>query len=500
MRRALIGLATLAVAAVPALANDTVDGAIYGTTLTQNPGNGYIVSIPCGASDYFNDVYTLTAGTGNNEGVSSGFAITSISVSVADFGGGYQYPVVGAYNSNLALDSTGGTPDLSSAIASTNPVLTAPASLFDFVEWNLANAGIPGGSTRVHGVVQFDPNDTAGQLGVGGSYTAGKTGFTVDGYGTPAITWSGVETGINLGQANTTTSSCGQAARLPHGRLRVNNNTDVGAGDHLTTTVKGGDQLQLSFWGSKSGDKFKLYYAVSNCAPAIGIGPVLPTLANPDGGTYLRINTVWPSGFGGATFYFSAIWGNPACSNPGVGFTNCVTVITGADPLFGKVDDGTIEWGLAVHSIGGASDYFNNDLADATAHPAADYDDLVIGVLDFVTTTSADFPQAGVSPFLGADPSGHTPDIANAVYVIAPYTWPAGAFQSTSGLYTVHTGVPSGNPGLHTNAWFQFQPNALNVWCGGDSTTPQGKSSWTLDGYATNANVWSPYNFAIRVQ
>src|SRR5262249_55273972 len=150
------------------------------------------------------------------------------------------------------------------------------------------------------------------------------------------------------------------AARLPHGRLRVSGlpSTEVGAGDHLTTTVAANRPVMLSFFGNQSGDKLRIVATSSSCGPGVAIGPVLSALTDEDGdGSYLRVKADWPFGFGGITFQFSALWGNDACPLPGVGFTNCVTVISKPDPVFGVCDDGTIENGWLVNIPSLSSDY-----------------------------------------------------------------------------------------------------------------------------------------------
>src|SRR5262249_35583604 len=150
-----------------------------------------------------------------------------------------------------------------------------------------------------------------------------RSGFTQDGYATPAVTMTFLDFGMPIGQDNTTTTSGKPADRLPHGRLRSQRLTKEGilAGDRLTTTVIGSDMLNLAFFGTKSGDKLRLYFNVAPCTPAVAIGPVLSTIPDGDGdGSFLRINALFPVGFGGQTFRFSAVWGNASYLSPGAGF------------------------------------------------------------------------------------------------------------------------------------------------------------------------------------
>lgn len=508
MRMAFFSLATLAVAAIPAFAADSADSNIWSGTKGGVIDSGWVVTFPTGSSDYFDTTYNVTAGIGNVEDgtVAAGLAVQGVGVSVSDFGSGRTYATVGVFNSNLAVDASGETPDLASPVSSvTSPALSPPA-LFQFVPFLTATASIPAGATRTHTVVQLPPGDS-GLLGVGADSgstgtTGGASGFTTDGYSTPSIGLSFLDFGMSLGQDNSATTSCKQADRKPHGRLRCSNAVQgLSEGDHLTSTVKSGDTLNLAFYGSKTGDKFRLYFNVAPCTPAIAIGPVLPTIADGDanGGTFLRINATWPSGFGGQTFRFSAVWGNPACSNPGVGFTNCVTVITNADPSFGICDDGTVETGWVVQIPSGSSDYFNNNFGSGVGKNGIVA--LTLSVLDFGTSAGG-YPTSGVSNAnLGVDPTGNTPDIGSPLATVSPFTFPAGSFETTSGLYTSHAvSVAGGSLGSNVHGWVQFpagDPGLLGI--GGDTTASNGCSGFSLDGYSS-PTISFFVNFGIRVK
>ncbi|MFO0981964.1 MAG: hypothetical protein U1E76_09515 [Planctomycetota bacterium] len=507
MRFPWVGLASLALA-VPVLANDTVDSAIYATTTTRRPNSGWVVQFPTGSEDYFNAVFDVIAGSGNADGqnvVADGLPITSIAVSVADFGSGRTYATVGVYTPNLAVDSTGATPDLASPVSqSFSPVLSPPV-LFDYVVFDLNEGAIPGGQTKVHGVEQFPPGDS-GLLGIGADTrgTGLRAGLTTDGYATPALVISFLEFGINPGQDNTATASCKQGDRAPHGRLRVASNTQVGSGDHLTTKVRPGAALQLAFLGTSSGDRVRLYYDLAPCLPVVAIGPVLPAIPDRDGdGSYLRWNATWPSGFGGQTLRFSAAWGNAACSNPGAGFTNCVTVVTYPDPTFGVLDDGTIENGWVNGFPAGPSDYFNNHFGVPPSNVNGVVG-LTLAVLDFVTTTPS-FASAGVSNAnLAVDPSGQTPDVRGpgVLAVVAPFTFPSGTFATTSNQYVSHAvAVPGAALGSHVHGWMQFTPGEPGfVGMGADTSSPaNGLSAWSMDGYTSPANVVTYANWGIRI-
>lgn len=494
MRNAFIGLATLAIAAVPAFANDTVDSAIYHTQCNAQIDSGWVVGFPTGSSDYFNTAHPVVSGIGDSESMADGLPVTSMAVAVTDFGSGRTYATVGVFNSNLALDTTGNTPDLASPISSVSSPALSPPALYQFVVWNLSEAAIPAGSTKVHGVGQLPPGDS-GLLGIGADSTAshpgvGTSGFTTDGYATPSIVGTFFDFGLNPGQDNSATTSCKQSDRKPHGRMRCSNlQQGVGQGDHLTTTVKAGDNLNLAFYGSKSGDKLRLYFNVAPCTPAVAIGPVLPTIPDADGdGTFIRLNSTWPSGFGGQTFRFSAVWGNPACGNPGVGFTNCVTIITGLDPTFGLCDDGTIESGWVVQIPSGSSDYFSNNHGDGSAQNGIV--GLTISVLDFGTATPA-YPTSGVSNAnLGVDGTGNTPDIGAPLASVSPFTFPSLTFATTSGQYISHAvSISGGSLSTNVHSWVQFPPGDSGLLgVGADSSSgTNGCSFFSLDGYSSPA-------------
>jgi hypothetical protein len=264
-------------------------------------------------------------------------------------------------------------------------------------------------------------------------------------------------------------------------------------GDHLTTTLLGGNTLDLSFFGNQPGDKWRLYFATGPCNPAIAVGPLLPTIPDPDGdGSFLRISAIFPYGFDGMTFRFAAVWGNGACgTSPGVGFTNCVTVVTAVGPPFGQLDDGTVESGWTVQNPTGSSDFFNNNFGPLPGSPISTVVDLRIAVLDFVTATPA-FPATGVSnPNLGVDPTGNTPDIAGPglIATIAPFTFPSGTFATTAAQYVEHSALVGTQPnGIGVHGWIQFPPgDPALLECGVDTTVPLGHSFLSADGYTTPA-------------
>ncbi|MFO0981963.1 MAG: hypothetical protein U1E76_09510 [Planctomycetota bacterium] len=461
--RTLLGLASLALAA-PALANDTVDSAIYSTTTTRQPNSGWVVQFPTGSEDYFNAVFDVIAGSGNVDGptLADGLPVTAIALAVADFGSGRTYPRMGVYPSNLAVDSTGLTPDLASPISERlSPPLTAPA-LFDHVVWDLPEGAIPGGQTKVHGVEQFPPGDS-GLLGIGAD-TAGtgpRAGFTTDGYATPALVISFLEFGINPGQDNTATASC-----------RVIGHRTVACASRATRrSARAIISRRRCDLAPRCSLPFLARAAATACAfttisrLAAG-GRDRPGAAGDPGPRWrwqlpalerdLAIGLRWPD------VALQRRVGNAACSNPGAGFTNCVTVVT-ARPTFGVLDDGTIENGWVNSFPAGPSDYFNNHFGVPPSNVNGVVG-LTLAVLDFVTTTPS-FASAGVSNAnLAVDPSGQTPDVRGpgVLAVVAPFTFPSGTFATTSNQYVSHAvAVPGAALGSHVHGWMQFTRASL---------------------------------------
>ncbi|MFO0983509.1 MAG: hypothetical protein U1E76_17550 [Planctomycetota bacterium] len=232
---------------------------------------------------------------------------------------------------------------------------------------------------------------------------------------------------------------------------------------------------------------------------------MLPTIPDGDGtGSYLRLNATFPSGFGGTTYRFSAVWGNPACGNPGVGFTNCVTLVTAPDRDFGVCDDGTIESGWLVQVPAGSADYFNNNFGAPPSSLGNGITNLTLAVLDFGSTTSS-FPTAGISNANYAiDPLGNTPDLRGGGLLaqIAPFTFPPGTFATTSGAYVRQpVSVSRFDLGQDVHGWVQLPPGDSGLLgIGADSSSvPWGGSFQSGDGYFTPARSL-PFNLGIRVR
>jgi hypothetical protein len=202
----------------------------------------------------------------------------------------------------------------------------------------------------------------------GNSVDYAPCGSTTDGYLTPVHSGPFAELGFSIGQDNGTTTSCKPAERKPHGRLLVaspRTPTSEGSGDRDGTSVVIGRTVELTFFGPMPGDRFRLFVTTSACVPVAAIGPIFSTLPDPDGdGSYLRLRATWPDLLG--DFYLSAAWGNPACSDAAVGFTNCVDIYGVSHGDQARCDDGTIEAGWVAQIPSGNSDYFNNELIPGT--------------------------------------------------------------------------------------------------------------------------------------
>lgn len=515
MKRAVLALGFLLLGVTRLLASGDAASAVWVTDVHGAMDSGWGVSFPAGPSDFFSVGHDVIAGSGNSEELVDGLPVNGLAVSIADFGTTATFPRVGVYNPNLGLDASGNTPDLGAPITEVLSPARAVSPFFNYVHFELPEGAISGGSTKAVAAVQFPPGDTSLSVGAdSNSSGVGNSGFTTDGYASASITVSFLDWGINVGQDNSSTTSCKQADRIPNGRLRVSGGNNPGSGDHLTLTVASGDPLNISFFGNAPGDKLLLYLMTpGTCIPITPIGPVLNTQyddngGGPDDGSFQRVQTNWPVCSGaGITATFSAVWGNAACGDfsAGAGFTNCITIITIPDPpvTYPFVDDGTIESAWIVQFPSGPSDYFNNELG---APPAAtcNITGLTVAVMDFVTAVP-EYPTAGVSNAnLVLDPGGGTPDISGAglLAVIAPFTFASGTVASTSATYTTQpVSVPAASLSTDVHGWVQFpkgDPGLLGV--GADSSSASaGASFFSLDGYTTPSTPFL-VNWGIRLQ
>jgi hypothetical protein len=492
MKKFLFAAAAFGLVAVPAFAADSpqfeqlskTDGSIEG---------GWVVAIPSGSSDYFNVRYD-----------GSGRSIRQLSISVSDFGGSTSFPVVGFYNANTGLDPSGMTPNLASPLATVSNPAILGGPLFDFEAVDTADFTSP---ATYHAVVQFPPGDP-GLVGVGadqdgasngggecfGSNPFDSSGFTQDGYSSPAVVFTGADWGFN-------SLAAPQVGTRPQLRL-TNNNTDV-TGDFFDMKTIAGNAFGLSLFtrhfGNPAGTLWLLFISFLG-TPIAPVGPVLPTIAAPGNEwRYIRLGANWPTGAGNLTINFVAIAGAPGV--PGsIAISNEVTVCSLGDPIvtFGTWDDGTFESGWVVAIPAGSSDYFNVNYRG----PAVSVSNMDVAVMDFGTSVSA-YPRAGVSPEnLGVDASGNTPDINNPYRNFA-FGFSAGTFATTAGQMTTQSFAAVTGSTPNTHSYIQFpvgDPGLLGV--GGDTTGTfiSGLSGWSLDGYSTPANLVGYADWGMRVR
>jgi hypothetical protein len=491
MRKTVSSLLLSCLAWQPALAGDVEDSTIWVTNVLGRVDSAWAVSDPTGPSDYFSVAHHVEPGNANVAVLAEALPIVGVSVSVADFGSGRTFPTVGVYRPNLTLDPTGITPDLVAPIVEIpSPPNPAPP-LFTFVPFETGEGLIPPGSAGVVAAVKM-PEGDSGLLLVGGStfVVTKRSGYTSDAFTSPAIPLDPVDLGINAGQDNLAGTSCKSSDRRPNGRLRVWRRTpDVGRGDRLLSLIAPGETLNLAFFGTMPGDRFRMYLAPSPCGPTIPLGPVLATRPDPDGdGSFLRLSATWPPTFGTTTWQFSAAWGNEACPSPGAGFTNCITVISEGPPDWGRYDDGVFEDGWVAQIPSGSSDYFNINFGPPASNVHG-VTELVIAPLDFVTAVPA-FPATGVSNAnLSIDPTGNTPDIIAPLALIAPFTFPSGTLAWSSSQMIHHPlSVPASSLGSHVHGWLQFPPGDSGLLAAAaDDNYPIGPAYLSIDGYATPA-------------
>lgn len=450
---------------------------------------GWVVAIPSGSSDFFNVRFD-----------GAGRLVNGLSISVSDFGAATSFPVVGIYGANTGLDASGNTPDLSSPIATaTNPAILG-GPLFDYQFVQLSKATTP---ATYHAVVQFPPGDS-GLLGVGGDSDTARnaggecggpnpidsSGFTQDGYSTPAIASGFADFGLNP------TLDPDNVAAQP--KLRVTRNNSDQTGDFLNTVVRAGNDFGLALF---TNDTFWLLFISFLGIPIQPVGPVLPTIAGPKPGwRFIRVGGTWPSGAGNLTINFVAITGSPGV--PGsIQTSNEVTVCSLPDPMvsFGSYDDGSYESGWVVSFPAGSSDYFNVNFGDAGGQSVSS---MQLAVMDFGTSATA-YPRAGVTrENLGVDASGNTPDLGSP-YVDQPATFPAFTFVTTSGALLTY-GFSAFTPVTpNTHQFVQFPPGDPGLLgIGGDTNSAfiSGLSGWSLDGYSTPANLVGYANWGMRLQ
>ncbi|MEW6742454.1 MAG: hypothetical protein AB1486_06820 [Planctomycetota bacterium] len=447
---------------------------------------GWVVSIPSGGSDYFNVRYDGLAGR----------PLRGVSVGTADFGSATSYPIAGLFDSNLTLDPSGETPDLSSG-RSVGPVAPAAAP-FDYVYASFSGLYYPAAEPQ-HVVVQMPPGDP-GLLGIGADSNLplqGFSGWTADGYDTPAYT--GAETwGLNANIDAVVELN----AQGNDGRLRWSVSTSDETGDLLAVDVVPGDSLALAFFAPQVGTSWIVFSSVSG-SPVARKSTVIATIADPPG-AYRRLGITWPSGLGSLSLTFVAVSGIVGVSGT-VGISNEITLTAREDlgDVWGIKDDGSYEHGLIIQIPTGSADFFNVNFNPGQTPVVSEITDFELAVMDFGTTSTA-FPLSAVCPAnTTLDPSAMTPDLSQP-YEAAPLTFPAGVFATTSAVNVVRTfstPIPySSVQDDNVHGVVQLPPGDFGLLAVGidtSSTLPSG-SAWSVDGYVTPAYPFS-YKLGLRL-
>jgi len=159
------------------------------------------VQNPAGSGDYFN-VHMGTAPAAVN-------TITQVEVASWNFcGAPAPWDEVGIYDSNLALDATGGTPALPALAAVNGQLVPAAQSDWSYPATVYNTADYVVGAEDFHGAVKWPTGDSCVWIGSDTDSAdafnpcfdpaAVKSYFTLDGYNTPAIIFSAANWMIRL--------------------------------------------------------------------------------------------------------------------------------------------------------------------------------------------------------------------------------------------------------------------------------------------------------------
>jgi hypothetical protein len=503
MRRFLFTVAVVGLAATPVLAGD---GKICTKTDGSSESN-WIVQSPAGSSDYFNVRFDVADCDKDGDGDAG---ICGQHQKTFDFSVGTPFPLIGTFLPNLGLDPSGNTPDLGALVAGS---ANDPGALHGGVgqSWcfNFPTVKFSALGGTVHAVACFPPGDPAG-VGVsadsdtgakGGDECPGQpnpfdsSGFTLDGYSTPAIAFGSGDFHLNL----LIDPSCEQ---LPLLYL----NADPGCGDFCVVTTGLGCNFGLCVVAPAWPGALTLWALFISFlgAPIIKVGPVLPAFpVDKDGDgvadyAQIAVGSQWPPNAGNLTINFVIISGCPGVLGS-IGISNEVTVKSLPDPPpvpWGSWDDGTIESGWVVQFPSMTCDYHAQLFDDCPGISSLSSMDM--SVLDFGTTASA-YPHSGFAPpNTGLDPSRLTPDLGNP-YVDQPFSFPSLTFCTTSGLYINHNYGATATAG-DVVGFVSFPPGDSGfLGLGADSSsTPRGKSTWTLNCYTTPGNPFF-VNWGMRV-
>jgi hypothetical protein len=481
MRKLLFAVACCGLLFVPALAQDIPPQLLNLTNTDGVLEGGWVVSIPAGSSDYFNERYDYA--------VARPFA--GVGIGSADFGAGTGYPTTGMFVANLGVDASGNTPDLTAGVSA--GFVAGGGAVFNYVYGSFGGNNTLSGTQHV--VVQFPPGDS-GLLGVGANTdnvdTASFAGWTLDGYTTPANDFSATaDWGLHCEVDVITELGAGGGCAA---ELRIDISLADETGDFVTQTVGAGGDLEMYFATSCSGTLWILFVSFLG-APVQPVTGILPTFGA-GGGAFIRAGTTWGTGLGGLTLNFVGVGGVPGVKGT-VHVSSEITLITLPDPgcNWGIKDDGTYETGWVVSIPSGSSDYFGNWMNCLIPPGVSNVTDIEIAVMDFGTTATG-YPIAGACDAnFGLDPSGWTGDLTSIVASVAPFTFPPGTFASTSGLNIVNDfpDVPYGSfADDNIHGFLQYPPGDSGLLGTGGDTTPSPGiawgAHWTLDGWATPTN------------
>ncbi|MEW6741800.1 MAG: hypothetical protein AB1486_03490 [Planctomycetota bacterium] len=488
MRRSVLAVATLGLLALPVMAQENVPPQFLNITRTDGwLESSWVVQVPSGNSDYFNTRYdSVPVYPPITE-----LAIAGVSVGSAAFWWDTSYPLVGLFDANLTLDPSGNTPDLNSGISAGPVIGGCNWGAFNYVFGSFGGNVVPASEPQ-HVVCQLPPDDP-GMLRIGGVARAPSesvSGWTMDGYRTPANSWD-VDFGLNV-----VADAISELQGLPGGcnsYLHFYLSRTDESGDFRRVEMCAAEVfLGVVYHTSCSGALWQLWESFLG-VPVRRLSQTLFTLPS-GGGGYLRAGDFWPAGFGGLTLNFAAIGGVPGVQGS-VHVSNEVTLQTLPDAPgnWGVRDDGTIETGWVVSAPSQTSDYFSNWFNCMVMPPITTVTDFKLAVMDFGTTATA-FPTSGVfTANTTLDPSGWTPDLSNG-FAVAPFTFVPMTFSTTSGRYVTRdfADFPYSTFGTDdVHGVIQFPPGDTGLVAVGGDVTPKPTirwaSTWTSDGYRTRA-------------
>jgi hypothetical protein len=446
---------------------------------------------PSGASDYFSvDFDSLLAGT-TVRGVAPAQDESTAALSPT-------FARTGIYGDNLTLDPLGNTPDLSSPL-----VEITGSSVFigldcKFTPFNVPGAGgLSMGSTNVHVVYQFEPNDSSMWLcGDSSSTPSGRSFNSADAYTTPATS----VTRNHMIRVGIVPSAAASGTLLFNGVAAA--------------TVEHLQPVSVSFYGPATGLFWALFTAPP--LPIAKVGPILPT------------------GFGGPIPSASTLCGTLQCNAPvnfplsfnafylniAMAIKKSTTATLTATPnnagcgfCFGQDDDGAMDISAFKASNPSTTlDWFN--VKHGSPSPASGVSNLTaveVCTWDFCGTAGpGNWAEVGIYPAdLAADALGRVPNIGSAVATVGGAS--ASVTPSTADWgYPAHTYGMGSNPVGSSTIYH----SAVN-WVGGDSclwiaadttgtgpdpcgTLPNSASFTTSTGYAT-LGVASSLNWMIKI-